>query len=247
MRLKTRRLANIFSDKASIILRALLREPSRDWTIADLIKEGVSETQAINVLDLLSDKEWITRHRQWRNHFVNLTQPDHLLQEWVRNYRLDWNPTALYPNHTPHFLRELTGELKKWGVPFALTGLSGARLVAPYVAQSTEFIYLLTHAAEAEDVLRKIENRFLLPFPGSSGNIHLMVPYYADALPKSLQTIEGLPVVSNLQLYLDLVNEPTTGADQAQWLWKKLLEAQKPIVPVQMKEPRPAHLCKPRF
>jgi hypothetical protein len=144
-------------------------------------------------------------------------------------------------------LRELTGELKKWGVPFALTGLSGARLVAPYVAQSTEFIYLLTHAAEAEDVLRKIENRFLLPFPGSSGNIHLMVPYYADALPKSLQTIEGLPVVSNLQLYLDLVNEPTTGADQAQWLWKKLLEAQKPIVPVQMKEPRPAHLCKPRF
>lgn len=247
MRLKTRRLANIFSDKASIILRALLRDPLRDWTIADLIKEGVSETQVINVLDLLSDKEWITRHRQWRNHFINLTKPDYLLQEWIRNYKLDWNPTALYSNHNPNFLNELTTELSKWGVSFALTGISGASLVAPYVAQSTEFIYLLTSAAAAEDVLRKIENRFLLPFPNSSGNIHFMVPYYADAIPKSLQTINGIPVVSNLQLYLDLVNEPTTGADQAQWLWNKLSETQTPIVSVRMKEPRPANLCKTTF
>jgi hypothetical protein len=245
MRLKTRRLANVFSDKASIVLRALLREPDRKWSITQLVAEGgVSEAQVIIVLDLLEDKGWVTRDRQWRNHSVKLENPQKLLQEWIRNYRLDWNPTALYPNHSPHFIHELTTELKKWEVPFALTGLSGARLIAPYVIQTTEYIYLLTDQRATEDILRKIETRFLLPYPASAGNIHFMVPYYANAIPKSIQTIKGLPVVSNLQLYLDLINEPTTGADQANWLWEHLKERGTPIVSAKMKEPEPGALCK---
>lgn len=92
-------------------------------------------------------------------------------------------------------------------------------------------IYLLMDPKQGETILFNLEPRLLLPYPTGSGNIHFSIPYYRTAIPKELQMINGFPVVSNLQLYLDLVNEPTTGADQADWLQTQMKEWGTPIVP----------------
>jgi hypothetical protein len=231
MRFRKRPLSNIFSDKSSLVLRALLREPGRHWKIPELMAEGVSEGQVINVLDLLQERGWLTRHRDWRNHFAQLTSPQGLLDEWTRAYRFDWNPTATYFSSDNEILGKIVKSLRTMDAPFALTMMSGARLVAPYVIQNTEHLYLMTDASKGEDVLRRLETDLLLPYPTGGGNIHFSIPYYQAALQKDIQWIGDLPVVSNLQLYLDLVNEPTTGADQAAWLAQQLRERGTPLLP----------------
>ena len=233
MRFSQRPLSNIFSDKSSLVLRALLREPSREWKIADLMTQGVSEGQVSNVLDLLERHRWLFRNRTWRNHYVQLVNPKGLLDEWVRTYRFDWNPTATYFSSDKEILPKVIQGLKNLNVPFALTMISGARLLAPYVVQDVENIYLLVDPKQGEKVLFNLESHLFLPYPTGNGNLHFSIPYYRTALPMDIQVIQGIPVVSNLQLYLDLVNEPTTGADQADWLWTQMKERGTPIVPLE--------------
>ena len=232
MRFSQRPLNNIFSDKSSIVLRALLREPSREWKISDLMSHGVSEGQVSNVLDLLERHRWLFRSRTWRNHYVQLVNPKALLDEWVRTYRFDWNPTATYFSSDKEILPKVIQGLKDLNAPFALTMISGARLISPYVVQNVENIYLLMDPKQGEKVLFNLEPRLFLPYPTGSGNLHFSIPYYRTAIQRELQWIHGFPVVSNLQLYLDLVNEQTTGADQADWLWTQMKERGTPIVPL---------------
>ena len=53
MHLSTPTLRDVFSDKSSLVLRALFREPKRQWTIRQLTKEGVSLGLASTVLRTL--------------------------------------------------------------------------------------------------------------------------------------------------------------------------------------------------
>ncbi len=238
MRFRHRPLANIFSDKSSIVLRALLREPDRNWSMSELCGEGVSEGQVINTVQLLEEKQWVHRNRAWRNHFIRLTNPRSLMEEWTKAYRFDWNSTASYFSSDKDILSKIVVVLKTLEVPFALTMISGARLVAPYVVQNMEHIYLLQNEEDAENSLRALENRLMLPYPTGSGNIHFALPFYRNAIQREIQMIDELPVVSNLQLYLDLVNEPTTGGDQADWLRERLAERGNTLFPFKQNLPR---------
>ncbi|MBK8574282.1 MAG: hypothetical protein IPN90_00920 [Elusimicrobia bacterium] len=129
-------------------------------------------------------------------------------------------------------LRKVIQGLKDLNAPFALTMISGARLLAPYVVQNVENIYLLMDPEQGEKVLFNLESHLFLPYPTGNGNLHFSIPYYRTSIPKDIQVVQGIPVVSNLQLYLDLVNKPTTGADQADWLWTQMKERGTPIVPL---------------
>lgn len=68
---------------------------------------GVSEGQVSNVLDLLEARRWLLRNRTWRNHSVQLVDPKALLEEWVRTYRFDWNPTATYFSNDKEILSKI--------------------------------------------------------------------------------------------------------------------------------------------
>ena len=61
------------------------------------------------------------------------------------------------------------------------------------------------------------------------GNICLTKPYYKNSVFFGVQIIRGYPVVSNLQLYLDLYHFPQRGREHAEYLLRVLREGGKTI------------------
>ncbi len=57
-----------------------------------------------------------------------------------------------------------------------------------------------------------------------NGNLVLMEPYYCYSVFFGKQKIKGLHVVSNVQLYLDLMKYPLRGEEQAEHLYNKKLK-----------------------
>lgn len=57
----------------------------------------------------------------------------------------------------------------------------------------------------------------------SESNLVLVSPYYSVAARYDSRALEGFPVVSDVQLYLDLRLYPIHGEEQAQHLFEKRL------------------------
>jgi hypothetical protein len=57
-------------------------------------------------------------------------------------------------------------------------------------------------------------------------NVHLVLPIYRSSVFRDSRPIGGYQVVSNLQLYLDLINHPLGGEEQAEWLVAQLKKEQ---------------------
>ena len=58
----------------------------------------------------------------------------------------------------------------------------------------------------------------------AGGNVYLIKPYYKKSIFLYKQKIKGYPVVSNLQLYLDLYHFPQRGREHADYLLKVIKE-----------------------
>ena len=60
-------------------------------------------------------------------------------------------------------------------------------------------------------------------------NVVLMIPHYRYSVFYDRQIVQGLPIVSDIQLYIDLHGYPIRGREQADHLFdrrlKKMLEA----------------------
>jgi hypothetical protein len=92
---------------------------------------------------------------------------------------------------------------------------SGAARVAPFVRYNFAAFYFSGSAAELE---RDIDIR-----PTSSGaNLWLLRPF-DDGVYYGLQNRNGMSVVSNVQLYLDLINYKGRGEEQATAIRERLL------------------------
>lgn len=106
----------------------------------------------------------------------------------------------------------------RWGhTPWALalTLHSGAALVAPFVRSSE------VHAYVRGDLDRFVKALDLRPVE-TGGNVHLLIPNDEGVFYRA-RTIEGLPVVCNTQLYLDLFHYPARGREQADELRRQKL------------------------
>ncbi len=55
-------------------------------------------------------------------------------------------------------------------------------------------------------------------------NLVLMMPYYKHSVYYDSREVEGLRVVSDIQLYLDLYGYPIRGVEQAEHLYDKRLK-----------------------
>lgn len=98
---------------------------------------------------------------------------------------------------------------------YALTLGAAATLVAPFVRSTDVYLYII----EKADIL--LEALKLKPVE-FGGNIYLVTPSDEGVLFDA-QQIEGLTLVSNLQLYLDLFNYPMRGREQAEHLREKVM------------------------
>lgn len=214
-----RRLKTIFKPISSRILRVLLTDTKKTWKILELSKvAGVSLGQTSNVCRRLMDDEYLNKNEKG---FYSLPEPGKLLDEWQRNYTYAQNKILIYYSFEQN-LEKLIGEVIKIcednNLKYALTLLSGASLIAPFVRGISS---LQMYIASSED-LSKWERLLNLRPVESGGNISVFIPYDEGIFYKT-QKINGVNIVGNIQLYLDLYNYPARGREQAEFLRRETL------------------------
>lgn len=210
---------NPFSDQASRIPRLLFAKRSRSWSIQELAEEaGVSSGLASYVVSALSERELVNIEFAGREKRVTLSDPESLILQWTAEYTWRWNDTATFsaPIGDPaRFLKRLPTALK--AKTWALTLQAGASLVARHAEWSTVHAYV----PGAPDDLRRvgIESGWE---PDEKGNVVLMRPYYRKSFLFGSRKKDSIPIVSDLQLILDLWHYPVRGREQAEYLLELL-------------------------
>src|SRR5439155_25524049 len=109
----------------------------------------------------------------------------------------------------------LTAHAVEHGESLALTLHSGAALVAPFVRSPD------VHAYFQGDRERLVTALDLRPVQ-TGGTVHLLEPADRGVFYR-LQTNRKVPVVCLTQLYLDLINYPARGREQAEVLRRRKL------------------------
>jgi len=215
---KRRLVKNIFSDRSSLVLRALLREPEKKWTLPDLAKEGVSQGLASDVLSKAEAQGYVERAIKGPDSYTRLIRKDDLLKDWLNAYSFERNDQVYYLSTDKDFLKNCAQYLSQKKKTFALTLYSASRLISPYVKDDRHFIYLDLGREEFPAFLKQLETQLNLYKLVQGGNTCFALPFYRSSVFKERQKIKAYPVVSNLQLYLDLMTFPPTGTEETQHL-----------------------------
>lgn len=209
------RLRRLFAPKASRLLRVLLEHPGAAWTLARLAGEAaISLRTAHLVVNALEEKAFLEKRRG----AIRLQKPGELLDLWAQNYSLEQHARHTYYTFVrdPRELAaQLTGHAVSHKEAVGLTLHSGAALVAPFVRAADVHAYF---RGSRERLVKALDLRPV----EAGGTVHLLEPFDEGVFYR-LQTIRGVPVVCNTQLYLDLINYPARGREQAEVLRQRKL------------------------
>lgn len=209
----------IFSDKATLILREMLRNPKREWVVRDFEKElGVGRGWAAKVLALLREKGYLKGEARGRAAFAVLRNSEELIQEWVRDYDFALNKPHVYYTSDADLLPKVKQFFKGPALEkaYALTLHTGANRITNFVRTSNIYLYLAS--ADFKKISLGLRQALDLKELKKGGNVYLIEPYYKKSVFFGFQKIKGYPVVSNLQLYLDLYHFPERGREHAEYL-----------------------------
>lgn len=221
----------LLSDKASLLIRAMLSQPDRKWVARDFEKEfGVGRARAATVLSILRAKGFVGGIRSGRLSYSLLQNKEELLDEWLKVYKFELNETHLYYSSQEDVLSRLKAYFAAKNEPkkYALALHTGANLITHYVNTPTIYCYLPSD--NFRNISLDLRQALELKELKKGGNFYLIKPYYKNAVFFNSQTIKGYNVVSDLQLYLDLYNFPQRGLDHAEYLLKTIKEEGKNLV-----------------
>lgn len=211
---RKRDLRSLYSPKAARVLRVLLTDPRRPWKMQALAAEAqVSLGQVANVKKLLTDREWLrVEHDGFR-----LREPGALLTEWSENYSYRRNQVHDYYSLRPieEIEVELAAVCRREGIPYALTGFSGAARLAPAVRYQRVMAYV-------QNDRETVTSRLQLKAVSSGANVSLLTPY-DEGVFYAVRDCEGIRVVSPVQLYLDLHGFRGRGEEAAKVLLEEVI------------------------
>jgi hypothetical protein len=206
---------NVFAPKSSRILRVLLTNPNRDWDERELAAESqVSRGMTHYVCSALIELGSAARDNQNR---IVLVDPVRLLRRWAAYHQYD-RVNKFLEYYT--FEKEIDQFLTKVATldsRYALSGLAGAWLVAPYVRPVDVHLYIFS-----ENLASKLAEKLELNPTPSGGNVKFVLPY-DEGVFYGTSDVKGVKVVSNVQLYVDLYNFPARGEEAASQLLEVLL------------------------
>jgi len=157
----------------------------------------------------LDEKGYLDRKRG----AISILRPGELLDLWAQNYNIDINPSQTFYSFARSFsgfvdrLKDVAPEEQ---FRYALTLHSGASKVSAFVRFTDVHLYY------QGDLPAIVEGLDLRPVE-VGGTIHILSPY-DEGVFYNLQRIDDVVVVCNTQLYLDLVNYPARGKEQADFL-----------------------------
>lgn len=212
----------LFSDKASLILRRMLTEPDRPWGARELAKtSGVSVSWVWEVLAGLVTAGYAAR----TGGAAHLSRPLDLLQDWAQSYHFARRNNAAFFCDAPTpeaLIGRIPSVRPTIETRYALTLHAGAHLVAPFATFHEVHIYV-----DPWEPRRETEQFWMdaleLQRVQSGGNVYLVWPYYKHGAFYGMREINGVRVVSDIQLYVDLYNFPMRGREQAEHLMRERL------------------------
>ena len=169
----------------------------------------------------LQEQHYVVRDSEYR---VTLTDPVRLLKRWAAFHdylsRNTFETFQVFAKDAD----DLVARARLIDASYAITGLAGAWLVAPHVRPATLDVYV-TNKQRMSEISKAMD---LHPVE-KGGNVRLILPYDSGVFYDS-RTIDHLEVVSNVQLYVDLVNYPGRGEEASAQLlgmiedeWRKAL------------------------
>jgi transcriptional regulator with AbiEi antitoxin domain of type IV toxin-antitoxin system len=209
---KKRMLKKIFSKRSTRIIRKLLSSYGKEWKITELANEAQVSSGFVSIMIRnLAEEGYIDR--KWGS--IKLIKPGELLDKWAEEYRFDRQNTVGY--YCPYKERDqIFQKLREIHESnYALTMGAAASVIAPHVRSTDIYIY----STDSSFMIDKLD---LTPVE-FGGNIYLTTP--ADiGVFFDKQYIEGLSIVSNIQLYIDLFNYPARGREQAEFLRESVME-----------------------
>jgi hypothetical protein len=215
--LTKRQFKSLFKLKASRVLRVLLSNPNRYWKIEQLAKEAqVSTGHVYNIKEELLNREWA----QFDNKGLKLCEPEDLLREWCKEYQTENKPhfnfySLLVPSEFEIRIKKVCNDLK---VQYALSGLAGAFRLIPFVRYHRVNLYL-------EDKVNEFAKSMDLKTVTSGENVTIMRPM-DDGVFYDMRYIGEVPVVSPLQLYLDLNMLGDRGKEAADYIFEEAIKPQ---------------------
>lgn len=202
-----------FVGKGAMLPRLFFEQPHRVWTQGELADAaGMTKAYASIILHRMMDNDYV---RQEDNGY-QLVMPEKMLDDWVAVYRFNRYVrrqmfAASFETHHQG-IALVAKSLKAKNVRFGFMGSSGAYLRAPYLETSIVMAY-------AERIPDGLSSMYPVE---RDGNVVLYIPQNMGFLYGG-NDVDGLPVVSDVQLYLDLKRMPGRNQDQADYLRDTLL------------------------
>lgn len=205
---------NLFSGKAADIIRVLLVNHPMTWTIRGLSREsGAALGWTHEVCMALIQERFAIRESERQE--IKLMEPLELLKRWAHNnnFTADNRFTDYYTGYedVTKLLTRLRGVN---GPKHAVTGLAGALLVAPFVRPTNVHIYVMRE----DDAGEWAKQLGLMPME-ENGNVKFVIASSGGVFYGS-QEADGVNIVSDVQLYVDLLNYPGRGEEAAGELLK---------------------------
>ncbi len=212
---KPREIQSLFSPKSSRVIRCLLSDPKRAWTLKGLSTETGVSIGLIHRLAIALENNLFAEKKLGA---FKLEDPARLLEAWREEYYRRaprWVRYVVKAGSIKESLTKLKTAALHHGVRYAFTGPSGASLVSSYLAPTAVHLYV--------DVLK---NEFLEEIKAdqvsSEGNLLVRVVEQENEFIGSRQ-VKGIYVVSDLQLYLDLWAMGGRGQEAAEQLRRERL------------------------
>ena len=227
---KLSRQTDPFADKSSLLLRVMLesRDPTRVWGVRELASAAnVGLATASDVLRTLAERQLVQIIRVGRSAEVRLTDPKQIFETWTRSYdwRLNRGVSLEAPVGDPmQFLPRLAKTLSDAVSPdtkWALTLQAGAALTEPYASWDRTYVYVDVRGSDYARRLREIAAKTGWR-ASTQGKVVLMAPYYTVSAWFGMRRVQRFPVVSDLQLVLDLWHYPMRGREQAEHLLARM-------------------------
>jgi len=217
----TRPLKTIFSDKSTRALRVLLCNPKKEWYVQELAKEsGISIGQASNIKKRLLELEFIEEVEYGKRSKIKLSNPESLLIKWSKNYSYQKNKIRNYYSldNVEILEKKLAEYFKKKNTTYGFALTSGASRIAPFLRYKRIFVFVKN---ELENIAKDLN----LKEVSTGANVSLLEPY-DDGVFYNLQNINGVKIVSDVQLYLDLQSYKERGEEAAKFLLDQKLRKQ---------------------
>lgn len=215
----TRPPSNAFARKASRVARLLLCQPDRAWRVQDLSTEGeISLGLASKAKNALIEQGYVEE----RSGLVALRNARGLLDAWTTAYRPAGHRSQLYVMAEPAEIERVASQrCQRHRVTYGLAEFSGAWRLAPMVRYKQASLCIYETATR--EMLRRLIKALDAKRVETGSNL-VVVCTSDESVFFDRREIDGLQVLSPVQLYLELANRRGRGREAADELLARVLE-----------------------